>query len=152
MKIKKATKKDVKELSEYMLKELENPNEAFPQMMIEKFRENARIENMKKQFDNPDLIGFVLLEEGKLQGFIVGYKENEGQSMIHYITAKKPGMRKFLLDSFVKESKEKGLEKVRADSFDFMDSNQFFIDSKFTFTGKGELAPGLEMLWYEIKI
>ena len=152
MKIKKATKEHVKQLSEYMLKELEKPNEKFPTPIIEKFRENAKIENMRKQFDNPNLIGFVLMEDEELKGFIVGYKENEDQSMIHYVTAENLSLRKDLLESFIAESLERGLKKVTADSFEFMDSNKFFIDSGFDFIKKEKVVPGLEMLWYEFEL
>jgi len=152
MKIKKATKEHVKQLSEYMLKELEKPNEKFPALMIEKFRENAKIENMEKQFDNPNLIGFVLMEDEELKGFIVGYKENEYQSMIHYVTAENLSLRKDLLESFIAESRGRGLKKVTADSFEFMDSNKSFIDSGFDFIKKEEVVPGLEMLWYELEL
>lgn len=152
IKIEKAERKHTKQLSEYMLKELETPDESFPPQMIEKFRDNAKFENMEKQFDNSEMIGFVLMDGEEIKGFIVGYKENEEQSMIHYVTAKDPSKRKILLESFIEESKKRGLKKIRADSFEFMESNQFFIDSNFTFTRKEELVPGLEMLWYEFEL
>jgi MoaA/NifB/PqqE/SkfB family radical SAM enzyme len=150
--IQKATKEDTKQLSEYMLRELENPNKSFPNSMIEKFRKNAQVKNMEKQFDNPNLIGYTLKDRGKLIGFIVGYREDNEKAMIHYITSIKLQFRKNLLEYFIKECKKRGLKKIRADSFEFMDSNQFFINSNFKFIGKEELVPGLEMLWYEMEI
>lgn len=152
MGIRKATKEHAKQLSEYMLKELKKPNKKFPTPMIEKLRENAKIKNMKKQFNNPNLIGFVLIENKELKGFIVGYKENKNQSMIHYVTAKNLSLRKDLLESFIAESRKRGLKKVTADSFEFMKSNKFFIDSGFKFIKKEKVAPGLEMLWYKLEL
>lgn len=88
MKIIKATKSHAKEISKWMLSDLENPSPKFPKEMIEKFRKHAEEKGILMEFENPRLIAFVAVDKNKVAGFIVGYEEDSSKAMIHYVTAK----------------------------------------------------------------
>jgi hypothetical protein len=153
MKIIKATIEYSKGISEIMLSDLKNPNPKFPKKMIEDFREHAKEENIRKEFENPNLIAFLAINEEKIAGFIVGYEDSSNNSaMIQYITAKENEVKKELLSAFIKKCKIKKIKKIITDAFEFMDNNDFFKSNKFTFTKKEEIAPNLEMLWYELDL
>ena len=103
MKIIKATKKHAKEVSKLMLLDLENPNHKFPKEMINNFREHGKEENIIREFEDPRLIAFLAINEKRVLGFIVGYEQDLGEAMIHYINAKEDGLKEKLLKRFIKE-------------------------------------------------
>ncbi|MFP4524500.1 MAG: hypothetical protein ACOCRX_05700 [Candidatus Woesearchaeota archaeon] len=153
MEIVKAAIGHAKEISELMLSDLKNPNSKFPQKMINIFREHAKEENILKEFNNPGLIAFIAKNKGKVLGFIVGYEDTLNYStMIHYITANEIEIKKELLDQFIKECKLKNIKKIITDTFEFMENKDFFELNKFRLMKKEEVAPDLEMLWYELNL
>ncbi|MEK6857882.1 MAG: GNAT family N-acetyltransferase [Nanoarchaeota archaeon] len=153
MKIVKATIKDAKAISELMLSDLQNPPKEFPEEMVDKFREHAREENIKKEFQNPELILFIAENEKNIVGFIVGYKEVlKNNAMIHYVTANKIEIKKKLLERVIQECRLKKIKKVITDGFEFMENDKFFKSQGFIFTKKEKIAPNLEMLWYELNL
>jgi len=153
MKIIKAKKEHSNQISEFMLSELNNPNPKFPKEMINKFREHAEEENIIKEFENPNLIAFVALTPKRLVGFIVGYEDLlNNQAMIHYIASNDIEIKEKLLERFIKYCELKNINKVIADTFEFMDNKDFFESNKFVLTRKEKLTPNLEMLWYEFKL
>jgi len=153
MEIVKAVIGHAKEISELMSSDLKNPHSKFPQKMINIFREHAKEENILKEFNNPGLIAFIAKNEGKVLGFIVGYEDTLNDStMIHYITANEIEIKKELLDQFIKECKLKNIKKIITDTFEFMENKDFFELNKFRLMKKEEVAPNLEMLWYELNL
>lgn len=152
MKIINANRNHAKEISVLMLADLENPNPRFPKEMIDKFRTHAEEPGILREFENPKLIAFVAINKNNVIGFIVGYEENPSTAMIHYITAKKQGVEEKLLKRFIEECKFKNITKIRADAFEFMDNNEFFKSHNFVFMRKENVAPNLEMLWYELNL
>lgn len=153
MKIIKATNEHSKQISEFMLSELNNPNPKFPKEMINKFREHAKEENIMKEFENPNLIAFVAMTSKRLVGFIIGYEDVlNNQAMIHYIASKEIEIKEKLLERFIKYCKLRNINKIIADTFEFMDNKDFFESNKFVLTKKEKLTLDLEMLWYEFKI
>ncbi|MDI6738025.1 MAG: hypothetical protein QME12_05945 [Nanoarchaeota archaeon] len=152
MRIIKATKSHAKEISRWMLSDLENPSPKFPKEMINRFREHAQEKGILMEFENPKLNAFVAIDKTKVVGFIVGYEEDSGKAMIHYVAAQKYEMKERLLNRFIKECKLKNMNKIITDAFEFRDNNEFFKSMGFVFTRKELIAKDLEMLWYEIKI
>ena len=153
MKIIKAKKEHSKQISEFMLSELNNPNPKFPKEMINKFREHAEEENIIKEFENPKLIAFSALTSKRLVGFIVGYEDVlNNQTMIHYIASTEIEIKEKLLEKFIKYCKLRHINKIITDTFEFMDNKDFFESKNFILTKKEKITPTLEMLWYEFKI
>ena len=153
MKIIKAKKEHSKQISEFMLSELNNPNLKFPKEMINKFREHAEEENIIKEFENPKLIAFIALTSTRLVGFIVGYEDVlNNQVMIHYIVSTEIEIKEKLLEKFIKYCKLRNINKIITDTFEFMENKDFFESNKFILTKKEKITPNLEMLWYEFKI
>jgi N-acetylglutamate synthase-like GNAT family acetyltransferase len=151
MEVRKATKKDVKQISRMMLSDLKNPHSNFPKEMIKRFREHAKEKNIKKEFENPSLMVFLILEESNVVGFIAGYKENQDRAMIHYITAKNKEQKKELLDVFIRECQTKKIDNIITDTFEFMENNNFFKSNGFKLIKKEKVTEKLEMLWYGLK-
>lgn len=153
MDIIKATIEHSDEISRLMLSDLESPDSRFPQEMINNFKEHAKEENIKKEFENPNLIAFTAINHGKIMGFIVGYEDTpRNNAMIHYITAKESKTSKDLLNRFIKECKLRKIRKIITDTFEFMDNNELFRSNKFKLIKKEKIAPNLEMLWYELSL
>jgi hypothetical protein len=152
MKIIKAKKEYAGQISRLMMLDLENPNPKFPKDIIEKFRNHAKEENILKEFDNPNLIAVLALNEETVKGFIVGYRENEKTSMIHYITAENIDIKKELFDAFILECKTKEIDHIKTDAFEFMENNEFYKSQGFTLVKKEQMNDNLEMLWYELKL
>lgn len=153
MKIIKAIKDHAKQISALMLSDLKKPNINFPPEMIDKLRDHAKEKNIITEFENPNLIAFVAINEEKISGFIVGYKDSFNKSsMIHYITAEKNEIKKELLDRFVEECKLKKITKIITDTFEFMNNNTFFKSNGFKLIKKEKIIGNLEMLWYELKL
>jgi len=153
MEIVKAIIGHAKEISELMSSDLKNPNSKFPQKMIDNFIEHAKEENIIKEFKNPKLIAFIAKNEGKVVGFIVGYEDTLNDSaMIHYITSNEIKIKKELFDRFIKECKLKNIKKIITDTFEFMENKDFFESNKFRLMKKEEVAPNLEMMWYELNL
>ena len=152
MKILNATKEYSKEISKLMLSDLKNSSTLFPQEMILKFKEHAKEENIIKEFENPELISFLAIEKNIVVGFIVGYLEDSNTSMLHYITAKKEKVKEALLMRFINECKIKNINRIIADTFEFMNNNTFFKSHNFILTKKEKIINNLEMLWYELKL
>ena len=148
MKIIPASKEFVKEISALMLADLENPNPKFPMSMIIKFREHAEEKNISKEFDNSNLISFLAIQNNKLVGFIVGYQENAKNAIIHYLTCNDMKAKKSLLNRFIGECKNKNIESIMTDTFEFMDNNDFFKKAGFRLIKKEKITDSLEMLWY----
>lgn len=151
MKIISANKEYAKEISKLMLKDLENPNPKFSKEMILGFKEHAKEENILKELNNPNTIGFLAINSN-LKGFIVGYKEDANKAVIHYITANSVETKRLLLKEFIKKCKKKGISLLKTDTFEFMENNEFFKNKGFIFTKKESISPDLEMLWYKFKI
>lgn len=134
-----------------MINDLKNPSNKFPQYMISKFREHAKEENIDKEFDNPDLIGLMAIENKDVLGFIVGYKDNSS-IMLHYVAGKNITIKKKLLDRLIKLCKIKNISSLKTDTFEFMENNQLFKSSGFKLTKKEKLTKNLEVLWYELNL
>ena len=152
MKILNATKEYSKEISKLMLSDLKNSSTLFPQEMILKFKEHAKEENIIKEFENPELISFLAIEKNIVVGFIVGYLEDSNTSMLHYITAKNEKVKEALLMRFINECKIKNINRIIADTFEFMNNNTLFKSHNFILTKKEKIINNLEMLWYELKL
>lgn len=152
MKIMKATIENSREISGLMLSDLKDPNPDFPKEMINNFREHAKEENIKKEFENPKLIAFLAVDKDKLDGFIVGYETDVLGAMIHYVSAKSAKTKKELLDNFIKECKTRKMKEVITDTFEFMDNNNFFRLNGFTLFKKEKINNKIETLWYKQKI
>ena len=152
MKIIKATKKHSKEISKLMLLDLENPNPKFPREMINNFREHAKEENIIKEFENPRLIAFLVIEGRNVVGFIVGYEQGLGKAMIHYINAKENELKERLLKRFIKECKSRNITRITTDTFEFMKNNAFFKSQGFTLMKKESLTKNLEILWHKLDL
>ena len=152
IKISKAKIEHSKDISEIMQSDLKKYNLNFPKEIIDEFIEHAEIKNIIKEFENPELIGFVSRNKENITGFIVGYKNNiQKNVMIHYITGTKVEKEE-LLEKFIKECKSRNFKKIITDTFEFMDNNDFFKSKQFILTKKEEIAPNLEMLWYELNL
>jgi hypothetical protein len=151
MKIVKASKNYSAQISSRMLEELENPDKRFPAPMIKNFREHASVSAISKEFDNDSLVAFIAVDDKKFLGFIVGY-DNVETAMIHYITADDINIKNSLLNSFIKECHIRGITKIVADTFEFMDNNMFFKLSGFKMKKKEPIADGLYALWYELEL
>ena len=152
MEIELASKKYVSQLSKMMLKCLIDPNNKFPKKMINKFREHAKEKNLIEEFENPNIIAFISKNGKRITGFIVGYTNKAKKSaMIHYITGNKIE-KKELLQNFIKECKQKKINKIITDTFEFMDNNDFFKSNNFLLIKREKITPNLEMLWYELNV
>lgn len=152
MKIIKATKEYAKKISELMFKDLENPDSRFPVNMISKFREHAKEVNIVKEFDNPNFICFLAVENYEVISFIVGYKENLDNAIIHYIAGNCIKVKELLLEKFIDECKKEKIVCVMADSFEFMENDKLFKKKEFILTKKEKIADNLELLWYKLII
>ncbi|MDP6642316.1 MAG: hypothetical protein QGF74_02985 [Candidatus Nanoarchaeia archaeon] len=152
MKIIPANKKYIKEISKLMLKELENPNDKFPVDLISKFREHAKEDSISMELDNPNLISFLAINNHELIGFIVGYKEESNNTMIHHIAGDKIETKKLLLNRFIDECKKININNINADTFEFMENNELFKEEGFILTKKEKITDDLEMLWYEFNL
>ena len=121
--------------------------------MIDCFREHAKEENILKEFKNPKLMAFVAKNKKGVVGFIVGYEDTlKSKAMIHYITSNEIKIKKELLGRFIEECKFKNIKKIITDTFEFMTNKDFFESNKFILMKKEEIAPNLEMLWYELNL
>ena len=152
MRIVPAKKEHSKMISKLMLSDLENPDPKFPQEMVCEFREHAKENSLIKEFENPRLIAFIALDNDALAGFIVGYEEDSDMAIIHYITAGKNEIKEGLLKRFVGECKVRKINKILADTFEFMNNNDFFKSKRFVLAKKENIANNLEMLWYELEL
>ena len=104
------------------------------------------------ELNNPNLISFLAINNDKLIGFIVGYKEESNNTMIHYIAGDKIETKKLLLNRFIDECKKISIDHIKTDTFEFMENNEFFKEEGFVLTKKEKITDDLEMLWYEIDI
>ncbi len=146
MEIIKANKDYSKQISKMMLKDLESPPKEFSKDIIDDYRNHAQIENIIKEFDNPNLFGFLAIENDQLKGFVVSYIE-DNSPIIHYITSTNPKIKKELLIRLIKESKAKDYGGIIADSFDFMDNDKFYEEMGLKIYKKERLDNGLILLW-----
>ena len=152
MRIKKATKKHYKEISRLMKEDLDNPKKEFSQEFLIKFKEHAAEENILKEFDNPLTIGFVAMMNSKIVGFIVGYIKNSEHAIIHYINGKDKKIKKSLLQAFIIECKDKKMNYIIADSFEFMENDNILEEKGFKIYDKEKINETLVMLWRKLEI
>jgi len=150
--IRKAIVEDAKEISKLMLRDLAHPHPSFPKPMIENFRKHARIEGIRKEFENPNLIAFVFEKGQRITGFVVGYKEEGKKSFLHYVTGNSKTVMVELVKAFEKECKSLGIKEIKTDTFEFMKSKEVFEEAGFEFFKSETLAPNLEMLWYKKRL
>ncbi|MBR9701848.1 hypothetical protein GOV13_02910 [Candidatus Pacearchaeota archaeon] len=152
MKIRKANKKDSKEISKLMLKDLKSPDKRFPKSMIKSLRIHAQKENILKEFSNSKLIGFVALIDDRFKGFIVGYKESNNHAMIHYVTSKSNEVKKGLLKKFITFCKRDGMKYIITDVFEFFENYKLFLNNNFKLFKKEKITNKLPMLWLRLNI
>jgi len=149
--IRKTKLSDIKEMSRLMLADLSKPNQRFSLKLINNFREHASPKNLRKEFDNPNLIAFIAIQNKKLISFIAGYKKKI-ECYLDYISGKDMNIKKQLIDLFIDECKKLGLTKIKTDTFEFMQNNQLFKDKGFILTKKNKIKNKLEVLQYELNI
>lgn len=149
--IRKAVLSDAKDISRLMINDLANPNPNFPSEMIVKFREHAQIEEVEKEFKNPNLIALVFRKSGKTTGFVVGYKEDK-KAFLHYVTGYTKNIRLILIKTFEKECLKLRLDEIKTDTFEFMENKNIFELAGFEFFKAENLTPKLKILWYKKRL
>lgn len=145
--IRKAKIEDSEQISKLMLRDLENPNPKFPKEMIQKLKKHASIRGIKKEFDNDKLLAFVF-EDEIINGFVVGYIEENNEVFLHYISGDLE-IKKKLVNHFEEKCKKLGIQKIRTDTFKFMENKLIFEEEGFKFVRPEKVTEDLEMLWYE---
>lgn len=151
MELKIASKDYVKDISKLMLKDLESPDERFPEMMILKLREHAQEDNLILEFSNPNLISFLAIDNNKVKGFIVGYKK-EDHIYLDYVTGNNINTKKLLLDKFIEESKKNNMKYIKADTFDFFENKILYEQKGFKLIKQENITPNLEILWLKLDL
>ena len=152
MKIILADKTHTKDISRLMLKDLESPDNRFPEMMISKLREHAQEDSVMSEFSNPNLISFLALDKNEVKGFIVGDKEDKDHAMIHYVTSETYNIKELLLEKFISFCKEEKMNYVITDTFEFFDNYRLFCEKNFILYKRENITPNLEMLWLKLEI
>src|SRR3989338_10637531 len=76
----------INQISKIMLKDLSKPDKRFSKEVIDKYRMHAQENNLIKEFENPNLISFLAVENNKVLDFIVGYKKDDNVCYIDYMS------------------------------------------------------------------
>lgn len=145
-----ATNRHVSAISRMMLNEISSSASRFPSALLERFRAHAAPESVAEELQNPALVGFVAMEGTALAGFIVGYAEKE-KIVIHYLAGDTEAKRR-LLSRVIAHCRKSRIPLLEADTLEFLPNDTFFNEAGFALERKEPLAPGLELLWYELKI
>jgi len=150
MKIRKAEKEDCNKISQLMKNDLSNPPREFSENFLEKFKEHAKEENLLEELNNPNLIGFVAITDEEIVGFIVGYLESIEYATIHYINGRTKLIKNDLLREFISHCKNKNLDYILADSFEFMENDSILESEGFTLEKEEEIDNSLIMFWRKL--
>ena len=111
-------------------------------------RMHAQENNLIKEFENPNLISFLAVENNKVLDFIVGYKKDDNVCYIDYMSGNNLEIKRDLIRRFIEECKERNITKIIADSFEFMQNDIIFKETGFKIFKK-EKFDNLELLWYK---
>jgi N-acetylglutamate synthase-like GNAT family acetyltransferase len=147
--IRKAKIKDSEQISKLMLKDLEKPNTKFPEQMIKQLTEHASVRGVKKEFNNNKLIAFVFEDNNIIKGFTVGYIRENNEVFLHYVNGNSKKIKKKLVKYFEKECKKLNIQKIKTDTFEFMENKLIFEEESFKFIKSEKITEDLEILWYE---
>jgi len=150
--IRKARLQDAEQVSKLMLQDLSNPHLNIPGMMIQKFVEHAQLENLKKEYYNPDLLAFVYEEKSKVLAFIVGYLKKNNTVYLDYVSGNSKDIKKALLNRFEEECKKLDVKEIMADTYKFLENKLVYEESGFSFVRSERRILGLEVLWYSKKL
>ncbi len=145
-----ATNHHVSAISRMMLNELSSSGSRFPSALLERFRAHAAPESVAEELQNPALVGFVAMDGTVLVGFIVGYAE-KNKIVIHYL-AGDIETKKRLLSHVIAHCGKSRIPLLEADTLEFLPNNVLFNEVGFALKRKETLAPGLDLLWYALKI
>ena len=138
----------INQISKIMLKDLSKPDKRFSKEVIDKYRMHAQENNLIKEFENPNLISFLAVENNKVLDFIVGYKKDDNVCYIDYMSGNNLEIKRDLIRRFIEECKERNITKIIADSFEFMQNDIIFKETGFKIFKK-EKFDNLELLWYK---
>lgn len=150
--IRKARLQDAEQVSKIMLQDLSNHSIPLPRSMREKFLEHARLENLKKEYGNPDLLAFVYEEKNMVLAFIVGYFKPNNVVYLDYVSGTSKNIKKALVKHFEKECKKQGIKEIIADAYKFFENKLIYEESGFSFVRSERKLLGLEVLWYSKKL
>lgn len=150
--IRKARLQDAEQVSKLMLQDLANPHMIFPRAMIQKFLEHAKLENIKKEYENPDLLAFVYEEKSKILAFIVGYFKENKTVYLDYVSGDSKKIKKALVEYFEKECKKLDIKEIITDTYKFLENKLIYEEAGFSFVRSERKTLGLEVLWYSKKL
>ena len=108
----------INQISKIMLKDLSKPDKRFSKEVIDKYRMHAQENNLIKEFENPNLISFLAVENNKVLDFIVGYKKDDNVCYIDYMSGNNLEIKRDLIRRFIEECKERNITKIIADAYD----------------------------------
>lgn len=150
--IRRAILQDAEQVSKIMIQDLANAHLFIPKKMIEKFLEHARLENIRKEYENPNLFAFVYEEKNKILAFIAGYFKENKTVYLDYISGNSKKIKKDLVEHFEKECKKLGIKEIIADAYKFLENKLIYEEAGFSLVKSEKKMLGLEVLWYSKKL
>lgn len=150
--IRKARLQDAEQVSKLMIQDLSNHKIPLPTSTMEKFLEHARLENLKKEYYNPDLLAFVYEEKTKILAFIVGYLQKNNTVYLDYVSGTSKDIKKSLIKHFEEECKKLKVKEIIADTYKFLETKIIYEEAGFSFVRSEKKVLGLEVLWYSKKL
>ncbi len=121
--------KHLKEISKIMIREISNSDYGFPEHMLKKLKEHARLENLKKEIKKTDFIGIVSLE-GEVTGFVVGCI-GVSSCFLDYVWGKTPEIKKSLVKKFENKYREMGFYLVKTEAYSFMENAKIYRELSY---------------------